>query len=112
MHNTKGSLRNCFILVFFYTGIAFADGPGAMEQRQFTFRSLKDYTSQGMSVESRILTEVESLLSHIDSNVNKPIKVTNFYYRSIVNAILSILFSKKFEPDDPRVNEFAQLINT
>lgn len=92
-------------------GIVFSDGTGTREQRQFMMRHLKEFGAHGQSMELRILAEVENLLTNLNSHVEQPLNISNFYYRNVVNSLLSILLSKKFETGDPTVAEFAEIIS-
>ena len=91
-------------------GVIFADGPAAREQRQFMTRHLKDFGAHGQSMETRILAEIDSVLSHLDSQSGQPQNMSNFYYRNVINSLLNILLSKQFESGDPVMAEFAEII--
>lgn len=113
--NSRRTLFTCFLLVLepisLCSGIVFGDGPGTREQRTFMMRHLKDFGAHGQSMELRILGEVDNLLTTLTSIAGQPQKMSNFYFRNVVNSLLSILLSKKFETDDPEAAEFAQIIS-
>ena len=92
-------------------GIVFADGPAAREQRTFMMRHLKDFGAHGQSMELRVLAEIDNLLSSLNSRAGQPQQVSRLYYSNVVNSLLSILFSKKFESDDPTIAEFGQILS-
>ena len=73
-------------------------------------RHLKDFGAHGQSMESRILAEIDNLLSHIDSQSGQPQKISAFYYRNVINSLLSILLSTQFETGDRVVAEFAEIL--
>ena len=100
-----------FRRILIMTGIIFADGPAAKEQRQFIIRNLKDFGAHGQSMESKVLGEVENLVSYLHSHAGQPQRISHFYYRNVVNSLLSILLSKKFDTGDPTVVELAEMIS-
>ena len=61
-------------------------------------------------MESRILAETHTLLSYIDSHAGQPQPIAHFYYRNIINSLLTILLSTKFETGDRVVAELAEII--
>ena len=73
-------------------------------------KHLKDFGAHGQSMEARILAETESLLSYIDSHAGVPQKMSHFYNRSVINSLLSILLSTKFETGDQVVAALAEMI--
>ena len=94
------------------TGVIFADGPAARAQRHFIMKNFKGFGAHEQSMESRILAETDTLLSYIDSQAGQPQKISHFYYRSVINSLLCILFSTKFETGDDVVAELAEIITT
>ena len=92
-------------------GVIFADGPAAREQRQFMRKNLKDFGARGHSMETRVCTEIETLLSFIGSHEEQPVRISHLFYVSVANSLMDILLSKRFEPGDPDAAELAETIH-
>ena len=73
-------------------------------------KHLKDFGAHGPSMEARILAETECLLSYIDSRAGTPLKITHLYNRNVINSLLSVLLSTKFETGDQVAAELAERI--
>ena len=88
-------------------GIFFADENSYRERRQFFIKNvLKDFPAQGDPIEQRILHEVKTLVTEMDSKANSvPFAVHRFFNRYIINTLLSVIVSMRFEPGDPRFSE-------
>ena len=74
-------------------------------------KNLKDFGAHGQSMETRVHTEIEALLSIIGSHEGQPLNISYLFFSSVTNSLMDILLSKKFEPGDPDAFELAKTIH-
>ena len=88
-------------------GMAFCDGPHSREQRRFALKTLRDLTKTSESMEARILDESDDLIGRLDTLAGKAFTVHEFFQRNVINSLLSVLISKKFEAGDSQLDKLA-----
>ena len=87
-------------------GIFFCDERYYRERRQFFIKNvIRDFAAQAGSLEQKILHEVRILVAELNSGKDVPFTIHNYFHRHIVNTLLSIVTSMRFEPDDPRLDK-------
>ena len=95
-----------------FEGLLGAHDDSYRERRTFFIKNvLKDFAAQGDSIEERILQEVKLLGVELEAKKGVPITIHDFFNRHILNSLLSVLVSMRFEPDDPRFNELLHGLN-
>ena len=57
---------------------------------------------------TRILDETDNLIDQLLALNAKPMKVNRFFNCNVVNSLLSVLISKKFEPGDAELWEIIE----
>ena len=87
--------------------MAFCDGPHSREQRRFALKTLKDLTKPSELMETRILDETDGLIDRLDAAKGKPMSVHAFFNRNVINSLLGVLISKKFDPADPQADQLV-----
>ncbi|XP_049963436.1 methyl farnesoate epoxidase-like isoform X2 [Schistocerca serialis cubense] len=83
-------------------GMLFNDGPAWVQQRRFTLRHLRDFGFGKLSMEGRILEEVEDLLSSIRNNT---VEVTELFPVHMVNILWAITAGARYERHDARLRQ-------
>ena len=51
-------------------------------------------------MESRVVDETSDLISILDKAEGNPMGVHEFFSRNVINALLGVLMSKRYEADD------------
>ena len=87
-----------------------SDGAHGQEQRKFALKNLKDLMAAGGSMEAGIVNESEDLAESLKKLVGQPLNVHGFFNRNVINALLSVILSKRFEKDDPVVAELVRIL--
>ena len=67
-------------------------------------------TNPSELAETLILEEVEDLIKTLESAKGKPVDVNLLFNRNVINTLLGILISKKFEPDDAECDKLAKCV--
>ncbi|XP_014669707.1 PREDICTED: cytochrome P450 2U1-like [Priapulus caudatus] len=87
-------------------GISLATGRKWKENRQFTIKALARLGVADRSVESRIVREVDSLLSvmaTVDSHLFNPAVICS----CIANVMCDIIFGRRYAHDDPEMMKYV-----
>ncbi|XP_049832281.1 methyl farnesoate epoxidase-like [Schistocerca gregaria] len=89
-------------------GVFFTDGPFWVQQRRFTLRHLRDFGFGKISMEGRILEEVEDL---VGSLANKTVQVTELFGIHMVNVLWAVAAGSRFERHDARLKKLLEGVN-
>lgn len=95
----------------YFLGILFTEGAHWKEQRRFTLSALRDFGMGKLSLEGKILEEVESLLQEIRQKDGAAFKASDLLNYSVANVICNIVFGNRFEYTDKRYMDMAQKLN-
>ncbi|XP_015283838.1 PREDICTED: cytochrome P450 2K4-like [Gekko japonicus] len=82
-------------------GILLAHGENWRVMRRFTIATLRDYGVGKKTIEDRIIEECGFLIKRFESYEGKPFENTAIMNAAVANIIVSILFGKRFEYEDP-----------
>ena len=93
-----------------YVGVAFYDGPRCRERRRYVMKTLSDLPETSTSMEMRILAETDDLIGQLDTAKGGKVSVHNLFNRSVINSLLSVLISKKFEAHDPQLDQLVEAL--
>ncbi|XP_046999526.1 methyl farnesoate epoxidase-like [Schistocerca americana] len=89
-------------------GVFFTDGPFWAQQRRFTLRHLRDFGFGKISMEGRILEEVEDL---VGSLANRTVQVTELFGIHMVNVLWAVAAGSRFERHDARLKKLLEGVN-
>ncbi|CAG7720272.1 unnamed protein product, partial [Allacma fusca] len=91
-------------------GVVFTDGQEWTEQRRFALRNLRDFGFGTKTMEAKVQEEVTALLGRLEANEGKPMEVQNVFNAAMVNALWSIMFGERLDPEDPEVRDIVTRI--
>ncbi|CAI9599389.1 unnamed protein product [Staurois parvus] len=91
-------------------GIAFSNGERWKELRRFTLITLRNFGMGKRSIEERIQEEVQHLLDFFQEIKGSVFNPAFFIRRSVSNVICSVLFGRRFEYTDPKLQTLLDLM--
>ncbi|CAG7833095.1 unnamed protein product [Allacma fusca] len=98
--NGRPSEWSALILTNGRNGLLTTEGPVWEEQRRFTSRALRTFGFGKRSMESLVMREVGEFLNWLKSNEGKSVTLRDRFELAVVNALWSIIASKRFQHDD------------
>ena len=69
--------------------------------RRFTLQTLRDFGVGKSSIEDKIMAEIDAATLALENTNSKPFEITSVLQKVVGNVIYGIVFSKRFEYDDP-----------
>ncbi|XP_069799499.1 cytochrome P450 2G1-like [Dendropsophus ebraccatus] len=91
-------------------GIAFSNGERWKELRRFSLSTLRNFGMGKRSIEERIQEEVQHLLDMFRETNGSLFSPAFFIRRSISNVICSVLFGRRYEYTDPKLQTLLDLV--
>lgn len=91
-------------------GIAFSNGERWKELRRFSLSTLRNFGMGKRSLEERIQEEIQYLLDIFQETNGSLFSPAFFIRRSISNVICSVLFGRRFEYTDPKLQTLLDLV--
>ncbi|XP_044161292.1 cytochrome P450 2G1-like [Bufo gargarizans] len=91
-------------------GIAFSNGERWKELRRFSLSTLRNFGMGKRSIEERIQEEIQYLLDIFTETKGSLFSPAFFIRRSISNVICSVLFGRRFEYTDPKLQTLLDLV--
>nr|XP_020657171.1 cytochrome P450 2K1-like isoform X1 [Pogona vitticeps] len=91
-------------------GIIFSNGENWKVMRRFALTTLRDYGMGKRSIEDKIVEECNVLVKKFESYQGKPFNAITVMSVAIANIMMSIVFGKRFEYDDPIIPRLRKLI--
>ncbi|XP_063791777.1 cytochrome P450 2G1-like [Pseudophryne corroboree] len=91
-------------------GIAFSNGDRWKELRRFSLTTLRNFGMGKRSIEERIHEEIQCLLEIFQETRGSLYKPAFFIRRSVSNVICSVIFGKRFEYTDPKLQTLLDLV--
>lgn len=93
-------------------GIISAEGDRWEQTRRFLLRQLRDFGFGKSGMETRIMDEVNEVISTYKSMQGKPVgNIKNKLRLAMVNSLWTILTSKRFTHDDPKLLHLSMNIS-
>ncbi|XP_054853270.1 cytochrome P450 2K6-like [Eublepharis macularius] len=92
-------------------GVVFSHGENWKVMRRFTLTTLRDYGMGRRTIEDTIVKECHSLIQKFESYKGKPFETTVIMNAAAANIIVSILFGKRYEYEDPTFVRLLNLVN-
>ncbi|OXB74099.1 UNVERIFIED_CONTAM: hypothetical protein H355_015230 [Colinus virginianus] len=92
-------------------GVIFTSGENWKVMRRFTLSTLRDFGMGKKAVEDHVVEEYGHLADIIESQKGKPLEMSQMLNAAIANIIVSILFGKRFDYDDPTFKRLMSLMN-
>ncbi|XP_035221804.1 cytochrome P450 18a1-like, partial [Stegodyphus dumicola] len=83
-------------------GIAQEEGAPWKEQRRFFLHNLKNFGVEKAQIETLVIDEIQSMLQDLRKTEGKPIELLPHLAYLAHSVISEVLFSKKFEKNDPK----------
>ncbi|XP_014674413.1 PREDICTED: cytochrome P450 2J2-like isoform X2 [Priapulus caudatus] len=94
-----------------YSGILESEGAHWKEQRKFALTGLRDFGMGKMSMEGKILEEVEVFLHEIKNQAGRAFNYHHLFGNAVSNVICNIVFGSRFEYDHADFKELLELLN-
>ncbi|KAM8953737.1 cytochrome P450 2G1-like [Pelodytes ibericus] len=91
-------------------GIAFSNGERWKELRRFSLTTLRNFGVGKRSIEERILEEVQHLLEVFRETQGSLFSPAFLIRRSVSNVICSVMFGRRFEYTDQKLQKLLDLI--
>ncbi|XP_063775293.1 cytochrome P450 2C5-like [Pseudophryne corroboree] len=92
-------------------GVIFSQDENWKVMRRFTLSTLRDFGMGKKTIENRITEESEYLMKKINSYQGKPFDNTKILNAAVVNIIVSILLSHRFDYEDPKLLRLMKVVN-
>ncbi|NXJ13791.1 CP2K6 protein, partial [Odontophorus gujanensis] len=92
-------------------GVIFSSGESWKEMRRFTLTKLRDFGMGKKAIEDHVVEEYGYLTDIIESQKGKPFEMSQMMNAAITNVIVSILFGKRFDYEDPTFKRLMSLMN-
>ncbi|KAM6279344.1 cytochrome P450 2K4-like [Porphyrio hochstetteri] len=92
-------------------GVIFSYGENWKVMRRFTLTTLRDFGMGKKAIEDRVVEEYGCLADTIEAQKGKPLELTLMMNAAIANVIVSILFGKRFDYEDPTFKRLVSLVN-
>nr|XP_056712813.1 cytochrome P450 2K6-like [Euleptes europaea] len=92
-------------------GVVFSNGEEWKVMRRFTLTTLRDYGMGKKTIEDRIVEECCFLIQKFESFDGKPFETTSNINAAVSNIIVSILFGKRYEYEDPKFIRLVHMIS-
>ncbi|NXT84317.1 CP2K6 protein, partial [Zapornia atra] len=92
-------------------GVIFSHGENWKVMRRFTLTTLRDFGMGKKAIEDRVVEEYGCLANTIEAQKGKPLELTLMMNGAIANVIVSILFGKRFDYEDPTFKRLVSLVN-
>ncbi|XP_063771264.1 cytochrome P450 2K6-like [Pseudophryne corroboree] len=92
-------------------GVIFSNDENWKVMRRFTLSTLRDFGMGKQTIENRITEESEYLVKKINSYQGKPFDNTKVLNAAVVNIIVSILLSHRFDYEDPKLLRLMKVVN-
>ncbi|NXP44970.1 CP2K1 protein, partial [Heliornis fulica] len=92
-------------------GVIFSYGENWKVMRRFTLTTLRDFGMGKKAIEDRVVEEYGYLTDVIEARKGKPLELTLIMNAAVANVIVSILFGKRFEYEDPVFKRLVSLVN-
>ncbi|XP_075116029.1 cytochrome P450 2G1-like [Leptodactylus fuscus] len=91
-------------------GIAFSNGERWKELRRFSLSTMRNFGMGKRSIEERIQEEIQYLLDVFQETNGSLFSPAFFIRRSVSNVICSVLFGRRFEYMDPKLQILLDLV--
>ncbi|XP_055986609.1 cytochrome P450 2K1-like [Sorex fumeus] len=92
-------------------GIIFSHGEMWKTMRRFSLTTLRNFGMGKRAIEDRIIEECNHLIQNFELHRGKPFEVTTIMNASVANVIVSVLFGKRFDYQDPQFLRLLDLIS-
>ncbi|NXV72319.1 CP2K6 protein, partial [Atlantisia rogersi] len=92
-------------------GVIFSHGENWKVMRRFTLTTLRDFGMGKKAIEDRVVEEYGYLANTIEAQKGKPLELTLMMNAAVANVIVSILFGKRFDYEDPTFKRLVSLVN-
>ncbi|XP_072187780.1 cytochrome P450 2K1-like [Excalfactoria chinensis] len=92
-------------------GVVFARGENWKVMRRFTLTTLRDFGMGKKAIEDHVVEEYGYLIDVIESQKGKPLEMTELLNSAVANVIVSVLFGKRFDYEDPTFKRLLSLMN-
>ncbi|XP_064600805.1 cytochrome P450 2J6-like [Liolophura sinensis] len=83
-------------------GVGCASGEPWKEQRRFALQTLRDFGFGKVSLEGRVIEEIEVLVECLTSTKESTFPIGKLIHTSVGNVICSLVFGDRFQHDDPK----------
>ncbi|NXT91601.1 CP2K6 protein, partial [Anhinga rufa] len=91
-------------------GLLFSDGENWKVMRRFTLTTLRDFGMGRKAIEDRIVEEYRCLADTIEAQKGKPLEMTLMMNAAVGNVIVSILFGKRYDYEDPTFKRLLLMV--
>ncbi|XP_049621185.1 cytochrome P450 2K6-like [Suncus etruscus] len=92
-------------------GLIFSHGETWKTLRRFSLTTLRNFGMGKRVIEDRIIEECNHLIQNFESHKGKPFEVAKVISASVANVIVSVLFGKRFDYQDPQYLRLLALIS-
>ncbi|KAG3289601.1 cytochrome P450 2K1-like [Ictidomys tridecemlineatus] len=99
-----------FERIFNGKGIAFSHGETWKIMRRFSLTTLRNFGMGKQIIEDIIIEECQHLIKNFEAHRGNPFEITTVMNASVANIIVSVLFGKRFEYQDPQFLRLLTLI--
>ncbi|XP_038197304.2 cytochrome P450 2K6-like [Arvicola amphibius] len=91
-------------------GIVFSHGENWKTMRRFSLTTLRNFGMGKQIIEGTIIEECQHLVQNFESHKGKPFEIKRVLNASVANVIVSVLFGKRFDYQDPQFLRLLTLI--
>ncbi|KAM4816135.1 cytochrome P450 2K6-like [Urocitellus parryii] len=99
-----------FERIFNGKGIVFSHGETWKIMRRFSLTTLRNFGMGKQIIEDIIIEECQHLIQNLEAHRGNPFEITIVMNASVANIIVSVLFGKRFEYQDPQFLRLLTLI--